>query len=516
MTSTAAVLSQCFSLVELEICIEIQGADNHIQGIQAISLPNLTDLILSHSRPRGSEEANMLSFLYHLKLPALKRISLHAEYSTDVQQCAPLASLIMRSHCTLEEITIEGGENEAYNPALQDLLELCSHVRKLDTNDMIFTDTILTSMAREEILPMLEEWWFTGDVGLSVDLLEEVIKARQQRDTQSGLPILSKVFMFAGKMHALLQFFVTLVYLNHQIVSNALKNKSLRVRNAGLSTYISKNTGATAAVTGFSTTNSRRTFSSFSNVPAASSASNSHQDIEHGVECVEQLRIRKEGGQPEEGVMLPLDHVGLDLERAQRVMGHVDEVSHSSLQLTIVLYFVSLQLRLQSLQTGVERPKILTMEETPVPSDSSHPDNKQPLLFTIESEAASPIRQKHDYVSDAQQEEEKKDYLARQRGPSFLKRLILVVCTLFLFWAALQLRGILYHEKAQVIYASRYSKDYKFRPAASPIITETLKDGCVRIHGAGPAPDPIPLPTPVAKRRVGKAGAGRVRKQNGE
>lgn len=32
----------------------------------------------------------------------------------------------------------------------------------------------------------------------------------------------------------------------------------------------------------------------------------------------------------------------------------------------------------------------------------------------------------------------------------------------------------------------RYSKDYKFRPAASPVITEQLKDGRVRLRGAQP------------------------------
>lgn len=30
----------------------------------------------------------------------------------------------------------------------------------------------------------------------------------------------------------------------------------------------------------------------------------------------------------------------------------------------------------------------------------------------------------------------------------------------------------------------RYSKDYKYRPAASPVITERLKDGVVRLRGA--------------------------------
>ncbi|KAH7333584.1 hypothetical protein B0J17DRAFT_675989 [Rhizoctonia solani] len=37
--------------------------------------------------------------------------------------------------------------------------------------------------------------------------------------------------------------------------------------------------------------------------------------------------------------------------------------------------------------------------------------------------------------------------------------------------------------KPEIIYADRYSHEYKFRPAASPIITEKLKDGRIRIRG---------------------------------
>lgn len=33
----------------------------------------------------------------------------------------------------------------------------------------------------------------------------------------------------------------------------------------------------------------------------------------------------------------------------------------------------------------------------------------------------------------------------------------------------------------------RYSDEFKFRPAASPVITETLKDGRIRLRGASPA-----------------------------
>lgn len=33
---------------------------------------------------------------------------------------------------------------------------------------------------------------------------------------------------------------------------------------------------------------------------------------------------------------------------------------------------------------------------------------------------------------------------------------------------------------------TRYSKDFKFRPAASPVITEKLQDGRTRVRGAAP------------------------------
>ncbi|KAG8757190.1 hypothetical protein FRC14_002282 [Serendipita sp. 396] len=54
----------------------------------------------------------------------------------------------------------------------------------------------------------------------------------------------------------------------------------------------------------------------------------------------------------------------------------------------------------------------------------------------------------------------------------------------------------------QVIYSSRYSKQYKYRPAASPVVTETLSDGRTKIHGGRPGDDiPIPKPTPTPSKK---------------
>ena len=76
----------------------------------------------------------------------------------------------------------------------------------------------------------------------------------------------------------------------------------------------------------------------------------------------------------------------------------------------------------------------------------------------------------------------------------------LLVLALFLYfaWKSWQVQ-----KPSNVIYASRYashllipttrtnscerySKEHKFRPAASPIITEILSDGRTRIRGAQP------------------------------
>ena len=69
------------------------------------------------------------------------------------------------------------------------------------------------------------------------------------------------------------------------------------------------------------------------------------------------------------------------------------------------------------------------------------------------------------------------------------------------------------------LFSERYSKDYKFRPAASPIITEILKDGRMRLRGALPEPA-LPTTTPAAKKtRKSKPKVGKVsgkRKSSGK
>jgi hypothetical protein len=59
--------------------------------------------------------------------------------------------------------------------------------------------------------------------------------------------------------------------------------------------------------------------------------------------------------------------------------------------------------------------------------------------------------------------------------------------------------------RSRVLLNYRYSKEHKFRPAASPIITETLKDGRIRIRGAEPSMSSTATPKPTPTKRKRKA-----------
>ncbi|KAJ7023570.1 hypothetical protein C8F04DRAFT_1133973 [Mycena alexandri] len=104
--------------------------------------------------------------------------------------------------------------------------------------------------------------------------------------------------------------------------------------------------------------------------------------------------------------------------------------------------------------------------------------------------------------------------------PAPWKRAALLMLLVFCFWLAFQIKG--HRAKPKVVHASRYSKEYKYRPAASPIVTETLKDGRLRVRGAAPTtsvtPKPRPTPTPASpsKKRAGKGGKGKGKKKGGK
>ncbi|KAI0090174.1 hypothetical protein BDY19DRAFT_905224 [Irpex rosettiformis] len=62
--------------------------------------------------------------------------------------------------------------------------------------------------------------------------------------------------------------------------------------------------------------------------------------------------------------------------------------------------------------------------------------------------------------------------------PSIWTRLALVVLVIILFWFGVNMRKEMARPPPEV-QALRYSNEFQYRPAASPVITETLADGQV-------------------------------------
>ena len=162
-------------------------------------------------------------------------------------------------------------------------------------------------------------------------------------------------------------------------------------------------------------------------------------------------------------------------------------------------------------------------------------EEKEPLLSNSESSSATLSRSPSpESESESESESEPTDARFNQPPASRLKRTFLLMFLALLF--CLMCTSLLDTKRKpkKVIHASRsvvfwtwlfsalananlltkrYSKDYKFRPAASPIVTETLKDGRVRLRGALPTPTTTPpVVKPKRKSGVGKASGKRKRK----
>ncbi|KAH8990489.1 hypothetical protein EDB92DRAFT_1775181, partial [Lactarius akahatsu] len=68
--------------------------------------------------------------------------------------------------------------------------------------------------------------------------------------------------------------------------------------------------------------------------------------------------------------------------------------------------------------------------------------------------------------------------------PSWWKRALLILFIIVMFWLSFSLRASMHRgARSDVVHCSQ---EHKFRPAASPVIIETLKDGRTRIRGAAP------------------------------
>ncbi|KAF9016902.1 hypothetical protein BDZ89DRAFT_1117914 [Hymenopellis radicata] len=81
----------------------------------------------------------------------------------------------------------------------------------------------------------------------------------------------------------------------------------------------------------------------------------------------------------------------------------------------------------------------------------------------------------------------------RRASYSPLKRTILFIFVGLAFaivYSRLKAKSL--ERQNKIVYAKRYSDAFKFRPAASPIITETLKGGGTKLRGALPTPTPTP------------------------
>jgi hypothetical protein len=169
---------------------------------------------------------------------------------------------------------------------------------------------------------------------------------------------------------------------------------------------------------------------------------------------------------------------------------------------------------------------------------NSDEEGKEPLLAIYKSSlTSSPSSSPEQSESESESESETPDAQPPQVSP--LKRTSLLIFFAILCWLAYS--NVLHTKrKPNIIHASRsvliswnlfltladnnkklhrkkrYSKDYKFRPAASPVITETLKDGRMRLRGALPEPTQQPVLPPTAKKmrrpKAGKASGKRKSK----
>ncbi|KAF5362652.1 hypothetical protein D9758_009612 [Tetrapyrgos nigripes] len=136
--------------------------------------------------------------------------------------------------------------------------------------------------------------------------------------------------------------------------------------------------------------------------------------------------------------------------------------------------------------------------------------------FSTSEEPKAPTEQ-HEEEHDKNEHENTESQHSRA-PPSPLKRTMwMIVIGLLLLLAYNSYSSWIRSRKPQIVHAQRYSKEYKFRPAASPIITEPLKDGRLRVRGAAPttSADPKPAPTPKKTKKT-RGKTRRAKKSKGK
>lgn len=131
----------------------------------------------------------------------------------------------------------------------------------------------------------------------------------------------------------------------------------------------------------------------------------------------------------------------------------------------------------------------------------------QPLPSDDHDEEASPNRRRYipEHIQLAQ------DPRFSPPPPAWWKRALVILFIISMFWLYFSLRASMQREaEPQIVHAHRcvyndisvffrvlvdgayflrrrYSKQHKYRPAASPIVHEKLKNGRVRVRGAAPS-----------------------------
>ncbi|ODO05376.1 hypothetical protein L198_02069 [Cryptococcus wingfieldii CBS 7118] len=146
----------------------------------------------------------------------------------------------------------------------------------------------------------------------------------------------------------------------------------------------------------------------------------------------------------------------------------------------------------------------------PIPSRSSESSSGSSTSSNANTHAFPPRARQPVRPQTEQERERLAHFEARFERPpvAWWKRALLIVGLIAMMWASIWLGRRGRNKKPEIIYASRYSDEFKYRPAASPVITEHLKDGRIRLRGAsiggvGVKENDIPL-TPAQKEKKDK------------